>query len=60
VAVGPLIDHREDGNAALRMIWDTLAELGPPGTLPSEEAIPGPRMVDKAAVICEGLKRALK
>lgn len=56
------IDPREDGRAALRMIRQTIETLGPPGALPSEEAVlgaRGPELVHEAEAICEALVELL-
>lgn len=53
--LGPLVDHREDGRAALRMIRETIETYGGPGILPPETLTPGPRMVDEAAVLCAAI-----
>lgn len=55
---GRVIDPRVDGRAALRMIRETIETLGPPGALPSEEAVLaacGPELVHEAEAICEAL-----
>ena len=48
--------------AGLRMIRETIETLGPPGALPSEEAVLrryGPEPVHEAAAIVETLKTLL-
>ena len=50
------------GWVALRMIRHTLEELGPAGTLISEEAVLsryGPELVHEAQAICDALGRIL-
>ena len=48
--------------AGLRMIRETIETLGPPGALPSEEAVLslyGPEPVHEAAAIVEALRKLL-
>lgn len=55
-------ETRENYAAALRLIRETLEQFGPPGTLPSGEAVNasrGPLPLDEATVICEALVKLL-
>jgi hypothetical protein len=55
-------ENRQNGGAALRMIRETIETLGPPGALPSEEAVLGlygPEPVHEATAICEALRKLL-
>jgi hypothetical protein len=52
----------ENAWAALRMIRETVETLGPPGILPSEEAVLmlyGPEPVHEATAIVEALRKLL-
>lgn len=55
-------ETRANYAAALCMIRETLEQLGPPGTLPSGEAVTalrGPLPLDEATAICEALVKLL-
>jgi hypothetical protein len=56
------LNHPHYGWVASRMIRHSIEELGPAGSLPSEEAvlgIYGPEMVHEAQAICEALRTIL-
>jgi len=55
-------ENMQNAWAALRMIRDTVETLGPPGILPSEEAVlqlHGPEPVHEATAIVEALQKLL-
>jgi hypothetical protein len=55
-------ENMENAWAALRMIRETVETLGPPGILPSEEAVLmlyGPEPVHEATAIVEALRKLL-
>lgn len=50
----------QNAKVALRMIRETIETLGPPGILPSEEAVImlyGPEPIDEATALVEGIRR---
>lgn len=52
----------QEARALLRMIQETIETLGPPGALPSEEAVLnlyGPEPVHEAEAIVEALRKLL-
>jgi hypothetical protein len=56
-------ETRQSWSAALRMIRETLETLGPPGILPSQEAVLklyGPEPVNEAAAIVDALQKLLR
>lgn len=56
------LETRENWSAALRMIRETVETLGPPGILPSQDAVLehyGPEPVHEATAIVEALQKLL-
>ena len=56
-------ENMQNAWAALRMIRETVETLGPPGILPSEEAVLGlygPEPVHEATAIVEGLRKLMQ
>jgi hypothetical protein len=56
-------ETRESWSAALLMIRETVETLGPPGTLPSQDAVLqlyGPEPVHEATAIVEALRKLLR
>jgi hypothetical protein len=55
-------ETQESWSAALRMIRETVETLGPPGVLPSQDAVLalyGPEPVHEATAIVEALQKLL-
>jgi hypothetical protein len=56
------LETNESWSAALRMIREAVETLGPPGILPSQDAVLeyyGPEPVHEAAAIVEALRKLL-